>query len=411
MHSSTVTTAWSIAALLMLPVAIVLVLPLLSDLLSLLTLATVGRRDLRPPTVRRQRLLVLVPAHNEELLIEEAVRSMAAMRREFCDYDLYVIADNCGDRTAALAETAGAQVLERNDLTRIGKPWALLWAMQRLSVADYDAVVIVDADTVVDPGFADAFALRGPLREKAVQSYCAISNEDDSWLTLLGALLVAVRYDWQYELKRRAGLNCPIGNGWCVGTDLLARAGWVPDSLTETWELYTRYTVHGAQVDFARHAVMRGQEARSLSQGAIQRRRWQAGKLAVFARYAARILTSPIDLRQKLDTFGELAAPGPVLHAAVVVPIAVLFFASGVSVARVVALLLAGSLLPIVTWTVVALARDPRRLLFLAAMARIPGYALWRLWVGLQALGAVRRGVWYRSPRHLSPQRSTSGGQ
>ncbi len=411
MHSHFATTFWSVTAFFALPVAIVLVLPLLSDVWSIYTLATVGRRDLRPANVPRQRLLVLVPAHNEELLIEAAVRSMVAMRRDACDYDLYVIADNCGDRTAALASEAGARVLERHDLARIGKPWALLWAMQQLPVAEYDAVAIVDADTEVDPGFADALARRGPLRDKAVQSYCAISNEEDSWLTLLGALLVAVRYDWQYELKRRAGLNCPIGNGWCVGTNLLAHAGWVPDSLTETWELYTRYTVYGAQVDFARHAVMRGQEARTLSQGAIQRRRWQAGKLAVFAHYARRIISSPIDIRQKLDTFGELAAPGPVLHAAVVLPIAILFFASGVSVARVVALLLAGSLLPIAIWTLVALARDPRRLLFLAAMARIPGYALWRVWVGIQALGAIRRGVWARSPRHLSPQRSTSGGQ
>lgn len=397
---------WSIAALLCAPAAVVLALPLVSDVLSLVTILFRSRRSGSGGTVARQRLLVLVAAHDEELLISDAVRSMVGMRREHCDFDLIVVADNCGDRTAELAEAAGARVFERRDLTRIGKPWALQYAMGRVPLEQYDAVVIVDADTIVDPGFVDAFARRGPLRTKAVQSYCAISNERDSWLTLLGALLVSVRYDWQYEIKRRAGLNCPIGNGWCVGTGLLARAGWAPESLTETWELYTRYTVVGAQVDFARDALMRGQEAATLRQGAIQRRRWQAGKLVVFARYWRRVLKSRIGWRQKLDTFGELAAPGPVLHASLVLPIAVAFATSPSTIARSIALLMFGSLLPILLWTAVALVRHPQRFRLLGALARIPGYAVWRVWVGALAFATARSGVWYRSPRHLSPQRS-----
>jgi cellulose synthase/poly-beta-1,6-N-acetylglucosamine synthase-like glycosyltransferase len=396
---------WTIIAIVLLPFAVLLMLPLLSDLCSLGTLAMslfAPRREARS-AAPRQRLLVLVAAHNEELLISDAVRSMVAMNRRDCEYDLVVISDNSTDRTAELAAAAGARVLERFDPERRGKPLALQWAMRQLPLADYDAVVIVDADTIVDPDFVDAFARCGPLRGKAVQSYSAISNEGDSWLTQLGALLVSMRYDGQYALKRRVGLNCPLGNGWCVGTDLLATAGWAPESLTETWELYARYTAAGAQVDFAPDSIMRGQEAHTLAQGATQRRRWQAGKLVVFKQYWSPILTSRrIGARQKLDALGELAAPGPVLHASLAAPLAVALASSRVGLAHDVAALLLLSLVPTVVWTLAAWRRHPQRVRLLMALAHIPVYAVWRLGIGVQAFATARRGLWQRSPRHLS---------
>lgn len=396
---------WTIIAIGLLPFALLLVLPLLSDLCSLGTLAMSRLKPRRATrsAVPQQRLLVLVAAHNEELLIGDAVRSMVAMNRRDCEYDLIVISDNSTDRTAELAAAAGARVLERFDTERRGKPWALQWAMQRLPVAEYDAVVIVDADTIVDPDLVDAFARCGPLRGKAVQSYNAISNEQDSWLTMLGALLVSMRYSGQYALKRRAGLNCPIANGCCIGTDLLATGGWAPESLTENWELYARYTALGAELDFAPESINRSQEAHTLAQGANQRRRWQAGKLVVFRRYWSRIMTSPrIGLRQKLDAIGELAALGPVLHASLAAPLAVALALAPVRIAHLVAGLLVASLLPTIAWTIAAWYRQPQRARLLAAMVHIPVYAVWRLGIGVQAFATARRGLWHRSPRHLS---------
>ncbi len=125
---------------------------------------------------------------------------------------------------------------------------------------------------VVDADLADALAAAGDLRDVAVQAYFGLSNERDSWLSLLAGLLARVRYEGQYRLKALAGLNCPLtGNGMCLGVGLLARAGWAADALTENWELYARYTALGERIRFAPTARLHSQEARTLRQSATQR--------------------------------------------------------------------------------------------------------------------------------------------
>jgi cellulose synthase/poly-beta-1,6-N-acetylglucosamine synthase-like glycosyltransferase len=64
-----------------------------------------------------------------------------------------VVADNCSDDTAALARAAGAQVLQRHDDSKKAKGYALEHAFNHFFAAAKkpDAVVVVDADTVVSP--------------------------------------------------------------------------------------------------------------------------------------------------------------------------------------------------------------------------------------------------------------------
>ena len=104
------------------------------------------------------RLAVLVPAHDEEVLIGRSVDSLLDQ-----DYPrelrrVVVVADNCTDSTARVARSHGAEVLERVDLDRRGKGHALNWAMRTLIASDagIDAFVVVDADSVTDPGLLRA---------------------------------------------------------------------------------------------------------------------------------------------------------------------------------------------------------------------------------------------------------------
>src|SRR5689334_18463829 len=79
--------------------------------LGVLTIASWFYREPRPTSPSEIRFLVLVPAHNEEKVIESCLEAIMADRRPR-DVVL-VVADRCTDRTAEIAGSLGASVLER----------------------------------------------------------------------------------------------------------------------------------------------------------------------------------------------------------------------------------------------------------------------------------------------------------
>src|SRR5438552_6617219 len=223
-------------------VALLLALPAISDLLCLLRPRT-GRREPAPGT-SLARVLVLVPAHDEELLVTACVQSIQALAYPAETFRTVVISANCADRPVELARAAGAECLERRDPLAPGKPQAVGWALRQLALGDYDACVIVDADTVVDRAFARALARWAPLRGKLLQACERPLNEADSWLTRLAGLLARRRGEVGLPLKESACLNCPLTCvGTCIGGDGLGVGGFVATALTAKREAYAMCSV------------------------------------------------------------------------------------------------------------------------------------------------------------------------
>jgi 1,2-diacylglycerol 3-beta-glucosyltransferase len=381
-------------------VVAVLWLPLLSELLCVLNrrrhIANSGRSSGEMP-----RLLFLVPAHDEELLIPGCVRSLLEMMYPETHRRVIVIADNCSDATARFARELGAESFERVEPTLPGKPRAIAWALSRIDLESWDACVIVDADSTVAPGFAMGLAKLAPLNDIVFQPNNGVLNEFDNWLTRLGGLLGRCRFQVTYPLKQSAGLNCPISNGMGFGTNLLIRDGWRSFSITEDTELYAIYTEAGVTIRHASAADLFSQESRSLREGATQRRRWIAGRFRILREWGPRLFRSPhIGWRQKLDAFVELALPAPVLH--LVVALVVVAAALGGVRGKLgwwLAYLAIASLSAIVFNTLTAIWRHPQPWRTASSFLMLPIYAGWRLVVILGTLLTVRDTTWRRTSR------------
>lgn len=65
---------------------------------------------------------------------------------------LWAVADNCRDETASIAKRCGATVIERYQTDRIGKGYALEWALSRMASDPPEVVVVTDADYIAEPG-------------------------------------------------------------------------------------------------------------------------------------------------------------------------------------------------------------------------------------------------------------------
>jgi len=97
-------------------------------------------------------VVALIPAHNEEDQIAEAIRSL---REQETPPELIVVcADNCTDGTAREADAAGAFVYETVDNVH-KKAGALNQALELLlpELGDDDAVLVLDADSFLAPTF------------------------------------------------------------------------------------------------------------------------------------------------------------------------------------------------------------------------------------------------------------------
>jgi cellulose synthase/poly-beta-1,6-N-acetylglucosamine synthase-like glycosyltransferase len=111
------------------PLAYLAVLPYFGFMLLTSLSAILRGRDavddrgpVGPVEAPERRFLIVIPAHDEQAGVAEAVRSCRAIDYPARLFDVLVIADNCTDRTAAIAGKAGARVVERTDDARLYRP-------------------------------------------------------------------------------------------------------------------------------------------------------------------------------------------------------------------------------------------------------------------------------------------------
>ena len=395
-----------LASALLFLVALVVALPAICDLWCLLK-SGVRSVPVQPEATGTQPVIFLVPAHNEALLIRRCVRSLLAQRYPREELMVAVVADNCSDETAAAAREEGATVLERNSETDRGKGHAIAWALKQLPLDRYAAVIIVDADTLVDDDYALQLARWCPLEDRAIQSYDGMSNEFENWLTRMAGVLTRNRYGIALPLKVGAGLSVPLtGDGTVLGSSLLARSPWSVATITEGWELYARYTLDGLQVIYEPRSRLYAQETRGLAQSRSQRERWTAGRLAVLRMYLPAILTrGRATLLQRLDLIAELTNLGPIMRAAIGVAGIAVVAATRIPAWPALTALFATGVLQPALYSAISLASHPQRTQTLIAFLRLPFYALWRVGVGIRAFALSGKTLWVRTSRHEEADR------
>ncbi|MCD8286128.1 MAG: glycosyltransferase [Clostridia bacterium] len=120
-----------------------------------------------PRSEVKGRIAFVIPAHNEESVIYDTVKSVIEKQnypREL--FDVFVVADNCTDRTAELARAAGAIVLihEDPDPAHHMALYPLQFGIDHIMKIEdnpYDMVIHLDADNHLNEDFSlymnDAF--------------------------------------------------------------------------------------------------------------------------------------------------------------------------------------------------------------------------------------------------------------
>jgi 1,2-diacylglycerol 3-beta-glucosyltransferase len=392
------------------------ILAVMVGYLGLLTVAA-----LRAPRITtadsvssRKRFIILIPAHNEETLLPQLLANLNELDYTQDDYAVHVVADNCTDRTAELARQAGAIVHERFHDTLKGKGYALQWALQNIwdSGAPHDAIVILDADSIVSRNFLAVMSVRLVHGERVIQAYYAVRNPDQSWgVSLRYAALAVLHYlrpQGRMVLGGSAGLK---GNGMVFAAEVLRQHPWSA-SLTEDIEYHMQLILSGERVTFAPDAVVWAEMPGSLRDSHTQNVRWERGRLEMIQKYAPQLLKQSIEqknfvlfdaaMEQLIPPFSVLAGASVASLAGASLIVATTNRKKGIAacVFHPAALLAAFTLLGQAAYllTGLALVRAPRKVWL--ALLYAPIFIVWKLWLYVRVAFGLDQEGWVRTKRN-----------
>lgn len=277
-----------------------------------------GKAKENTPHKPKKRFAIIIPAHNEEVVIEQLLRNLCGLNYPDELYNVYLVADNSTDRTASIGrKIRGITVLEHTSPPGEprGKPYAIKYALDNLS-REYDAVVIFDADNLVSTNYLREMNNMLCEGHRLIQCYLDSKNPNDNWITL--AYSTAYYYmnrSWQLAKSRLKLGNAIGGTGFCVEMKLLNEIGWTARSLTEDLEFTMQALLAGVPASWAHHARVYDEKPTDFKISVVQRLRWNRGHWDVCFRYAPKLFwrfLTKLDIRA-LDGFLYLVNPGKVV--------------------------------------------------------------------------------------------------
>ncbi|MHB1556824.1 MAG: glycosyltransferase family 2 protein [Isosphaeraceae bacterium] len=411
--------AWFVWVVLALQVAL---LPYFLLLLVAATAAILARRRNLPVDEPRSRLLVMIPAHDEETGIAATVASCQASDYPAELVGVLVIADNCTDQTAAVARAAGARVVERSDASKKSKGYAIESTIAKLVESGefdrLDALVFVDADTTIDRDLLRWFDADLRAGHDWIQCYYTVANPNQSWRTRLMTYAFALFNGVMPKGLNAVGISAGLrGNGMCFSTRGLRRRPWVAYGLVEDMEFSWILRLSGESVAFEPATRVYGAMLGSGGKAAAnQRRRWEFGRKEIRRKYTPQILRAErMNIWERLISLGEITMPtmGVLLASYVVLAAlgagAIAWTWPIASIAQSLLLvIMAAMTLAVGLYAVAPFLAMRLPLRYALSLARLPVYLVWKVVISIGG----RPAAWIRTervPQAKTPQPAGDG--
>jgi cellulose synthase/poly-beta-1,6-N-acetylglucosamine synthase-like glycosyltransferase len=267
-----------------LPVAMTLLLP-----------ATVESTSDISPTTQQKQLVLLLPAHNEELIIAETIRSAVAAGQP--KHDIYVVNDNSSDKTEEIA----IRMLGQNNVLTVGRSGKALAVKKAIDhfnlVSQYTWLHIADADSIFSQDYFRHYRSKLDPQKYAV-AVGFVQSLRGNWISTYRALT----YTYSQQVARRVQSHLGMisvfpGPITCFRTDIIKDLEFGGSSLTEDFDITLQ--VHRKKLGkilFIPKAVNFTQDPQSLSDFCKQNMRWQRGFFQGVKKYGIGLHGQRIDI-------------------------------------------------------------------------------------------------------------------
>ena len=253
---------------------------------------------------------ILVPAHNEAVVIEKTIRALAEMDYAKGRFEVIVINDGSVDGTGEIARKM-SQTYPHVCCFDVpvgeggkGKSRTLNVGLKQ---AKGELISVFDADNTPEPSCLSLLVatLQNDPDLVAVNSKVRTRNRDSTILTRF-INLEFIYFQWLFQGGRWAlfGLSMLMGTGYVIRRDALEiLGGFDEESLVDDTEMSLRIFRGNRRIRWVPYAVTWEQEPDTFNIWLKQRIRWTQGNLSVTWKYIPHAVYQPYPLGLEIMTF------------------------------------------------------------------------------------------------------------
>ncbi len=243
---------------------------------------------------KNHKFAILVAARNEEAVIGNLIDSIKKQDYPEELVDIFVVADNCTDSTAATARSLGAVCYEREDTERRTKGFALQYLVECIrrdyGIESYEGYFIFDADNLLKSDYITRMNESFDAGEKIITSYRNTKNFSDNWIAASYGVHWLRTIRNEHRARSVFHLATRIqGTGFLFANELI-RDGWNYTGLTEDRAFCADAVAQGYKISYNNNAEFYDEQPISIKIAMRQRIRWAKGHLQALAETGPQLL-------------------------------------------------------------------------------------------------------------------------
>ena len=261
----------------------------------------------------KTKFAILIAARNEEKVIGNLLDSLNKQNYPKELYDIFVIPNNCTDKTREIAVNKGATIIDcQVPVSSKGDALKFSFKFMLQNYPEYEAYCIFDADNIVHPNFLKRMNDAKLAGYKVAQGYRDSKNPSDTWISSCYSLYYLVQNYFFNQARMNMGWSSSInGTGFMISKEVITEYGFNTITLTEDIEFAAQCALNNTKIAFVKDAITYDEQPLSFSQSWKQRKRWSIGTFQCLFKYSGKLLKEGVKRKipQSIDMSLFFLAP------------------------------------------------------------------------------------------------------